>query len=148
MTSDGLVAVTVPWMVEPVTDSPAPGATVIWPSWVALTRQVSPLVTLSGVGLVPVTVVVQAGARSVYSSAAEPSLVLPRVVTVTAMVRARPGGAVTVIEVSEFTVTFAAGMVPNETLDAPVKPVPVIVTGLPPAVGPEFGETPVTVGFG
>jgi hypothetical protein len=74
--------------------------------------------------------------------------VLPKVVTVTSIVLARPGGAVAVIEVSEFTVKFAAGMEPNETALAPVKPVPVIVTTVPPAVGPESGESPVTVGFG
>jgi len=56
---DGLVAVTVPLTVEFVTESAAPGSTVTWPSWVALTRQVRPLVTSSGAGLVPVIVVVQ-----------------------------------------------------------------------------------------
>ena len=55
----GLVAVTVPLTLESVTDSAAPAATVTWPFWVALTRQVRPLVTSSGVALVPVIVVVQ-----------------------------------------------------------------------------------------
>jgi L-ascorbate metabolism protein UlaG (beta-lactamase superfamily) len=53
---DGLVAVTVPLTVESVTDSAAPAATVTRPFWVALTRQVRPLVTVSSVALVPVIV--------------------------------------------------------------------------------------------
>ena len=37
-------------------------------------------------------------------------------------------------------------MVPNLTAVAPVKPVPVMVTVVPPAVGPVVGLTEVTVG--
>ncbi len=37
---------------------------------------------------------------------------------------------------------------PNATALAPVKPVPVTVTVLPPALGPELGDTPVTAGTG
>ncbi len=37
-------------------------------------------------------------------------------------------------------------MLPNLTAVAPVKPVPVIVTVVPPVVGPELGLIPVTVG--
>ena len=57
----GLVAVTEPLTVEPVTDSAAPAATVTWPWWVALTRQVRPLLTVIGVWSLPVIVVVQVG---------------------------------------------------------------------------------------
>ena len=39
-------------------------------------------------------------------------------------------------------------MAPNFTAVAPVKLVPVIVTVVPPAVGPEVGLTAVTVGAG
>jgi hypothetical protein len=50
------------------------------------------------------------------------------------------------IDVSEFTVNDAAAVPPKLTADAPVKPVPVIVTLVPPAVVPVFGFTFVTVG--
>ena len=39
-----------------------------------------------------------------------------------------------------------AAVAPNVTAVAPVKLVPVIVTVVPPAVGPAVGLTPVTVG--
>ena len=39
-------------------------------------------------------------------------------------------------------------MVPNVTAVAPVNPVPVIVTVVPPATGPDTGVIPVTVGMG
>jgi hypothetical protein len=51
-----------------------------------------------------------------------------------------------VISVSETTLNEAAGVAPKLTTVAPVKLVPVIVTVVPPAVGPEFGATEVTVG--
>ena len=41
---------------------------------------------------------------------------------------------------------MVAAVVPNFTAVAPVKLVPVIVTLVPPAKGPELGEIPVTVG--
>ncbi len=37
---------------------------------------------------------------------------------------------------------------PEVTAVAPVNPVPVIVTVVPPVLGPEVGLTPVTVGTG
>ena len=37
---------------------------------------------------------------------------------------------------------------PKLTAVAPVKPVPVTVTDVPPVLGPEVGLTPVTVGAG
>ena len=55
---------------------------------------------------------------------------------------------VAVIEVLLTTVTLAAAVPPRVT-DAPDrKPVPVIVTGVPPAVVPEVGEMEVTFGAG
>jgi hypothetical protein len=51
-----------------------------------------------------------------------------------------------VIEVLLTMVTLVAVPVPKETAVAPVKLVPVIVTSVPPAVVPEVGEIPVTVG--
>jgi hypothetical protein len=62
------------------------------------------------------------------------------------MVAAASAGAVAVMEVSELTVKLVAPEVPKLTVLAPVKPVPVVVTTVPPAVLPELGETLVTVG--
>ena len=58
-----------------------------------------------------------------------------------------PAGLVAVIEVALFTVYGVAGVPPNFTAVTPVKPVPVIVTLVPPPIGPTAGEMAVTVGF-
>ena len=52
------------------------------------------------------------------------------------------------IWVDETTVKLVAATVPKSTLVAPVKPVPVMVTVVPPPVGPDVGEMLVTVGAG
>jgi hypothetical protein len=57
-----------------------------------------------------------------------------------------PAGVSAVIEVDETTVMPVAAVPPIVTPVAPVKPVPVMVTNVPPAVEPELGEIPVTVG--
>ena len=57
-----------------------------------------------------------------------------------------PPGWSAVIEVSLTTVTPVAAVVPKSTAVAPVKPVPVIVTEVPPAVGPVVGLRLVTAG--
>jgi hypothetical protein len=49
------------------------------------------------------------------------------------------------MDVAEFTVNVAE-FEPNFTDETFVNPVPVMVTELPPAVEPELGEIPVTVG--
>ncbi|GFE12091.1 hypothetical protein Sgleb_01380 [Streptomyces glebosus] len=67
------------------------------------------------------------------------------VVTVTCTVPL-PTGLVAVIWVSELTTKDAACVAPKRTAVAPVKPVPVTVTAVPPAVEPDVGETDVTVG--
>jgi len=68
-------------------------------------------------------------------------------VTTTLTAPAACAGVVAVIEVSEFTVKLEAAVPPKVTA-APVvvKKVPVIVTDVPPAAGPEIGFTEVTVG--
>ena len=68
------------------------------------------------------------------------------VVTVTTTVPADPAGAPAVIEVSETTVKLVAAVPPKCTAVAPVRLVPVIVTEVPPAVGPEAGEIALTAG--
>jgi hypothetical protein len=70
------------------------------------------------------------------------------VVTVTSTVPAASGGEVAVMEEAELTAKVVAATAPNVTVVTPVKLVPVIVTEVPPAVTPEFGLTPVTVGGG
>ena len=57
-----------------------------------------------------------------------------------------PAGLSAVIVVALTTTTSVAAVVPKSTAVAPVNPVPVIVTRVPPAAGPLFGLTPVTVG--
>jgi hypothetical protein len=73
------------------------------------------------------------------------ALVPPEVVTVTSTVPVLPAGAVAVIEVALVTVKVAA-VAPKLTAVAPVKFIPVTVTEVPPAVGPEDGLTPLTAG--
>jgi hypothetical protein len=80
-------------------------------------------------------------------SAVTAELVPLGVVTLTSTVPV-PIGDFAVIEVLLVTERFVADAVPKATLVAPVKFVPVIVTVVPPAAGPDVGEIPVTVGRG
>jgi hypothetical protein len=77
-------------------------------------------------------------------------LVPPGVVTVTSTVPAAvEAGLTAVIEVSGLDVLgvrLVAAVLPKSTAVAPVKPVPVIVTLVPPDVEPVSGLMPVTVG--
>jgi hypothetical protein len=57
-----------------------------------------------------------------------------------------PAGAVAVIDVAELTVKLVAAVAPKVTPVAPVKPLPAMVTVVPPGAGPEVGEIDVTVG--
>ena len=69
-------------------------------------------------------------------------------VTTTSVAPAAWAGVFAVIEVGPTTTMLVAAAPPIVT-DAPLKkPVPVIVTDVPPAVVPELGEMPVTVGAG
>ena len=67
-------------------------------------------------------------------------------VTVTSTVPL-PAGLSAVIDVSLTTLRWVAAVVPKSTTVAPVKPVPEIVTGVPPASVPLVGFRPVTVGM-
>lgn len=78
-------------------------------------------------------------------SAADVALVPLAVVTRTCTVPAAPAGEVAAMVVDDVTENVAAAP-PKVTPDAPVKPVPVIVTGVPPAVLPVAGDSCVTVG--
>jgi hypothetical protein len=55
---------------------------------------------------------------------------------------------VAVIDVLLTTVTPVAAVPPSFTIDPVRKPVPVMVTAVPPLVGPEAGAIAVTVGAG
>ncbi len=70
----------------------------------------------------------------------------PLEVTVTFTGPTAPAGVVAVMEVPFTTVTFVAAVLPNVTVAGTAKFVPVMVTGVPPAVEPALGETPLTVG--
>ncbi len=59
-----------------------------------------------------------------------------------------PAGAVALIEVEPVIVKVAGLPDPKSTAVAPVKPVPVMVTGVLPPAGPEVGLTAETVGAG
>jgi hypothetical protein len=117
---------------------------------VALLRLVPVIVTLvppaSGpaLGLTPVTV---GAATYVNWSLDEVAEVPPGVVTVTSTVPALSAGEVAVMEPATSFVTLAV-VVPNLTAVAPPRLEPVIVTLVPPAVGPELGATLATVGAG
>ena len=82
-----------------------------------------------------------------YWSAALVVLVPPAVVTVTSTVPVEPAGAVAVMLFAVLAV-IVADVLPNLTAVAPARLVPVIVTVVPPAVGPAVGVTCVTVGAG
>ena len=78
-------------------------------------------------------------------SAADVADVPPTEVILTSTVPV-PEGDVAVIWVAELTVKPVAGVAPKVTAVAPEKLVPVMVTVVPPAPGPDVGEIELTVG--
>ena len=70
---------------------------------------------------------------------------MSELVTTTFVAPAVPAGVVQVIDVAE-TTTLVQALPPTVTAAPAAKPVPVIVIAVPPAIGPEDGETEVTVG--
>jgi hypothetical protein len=70
----------------------------------------------------------------------------PLTVTVTVTAPALPAGVVAVICVALTTTTLVAAVPPNVAVAPATKFVPVIVTAVPPAVEPLFGDTLLTVG--
>ena len=81
------------------------------------------------------------------SSADVVTVVLPAEVTVTLTVPADAAGATAVISLAETTVKLVAFLEPNLTAVVPVNPDPDTVTCVPPAKGPEAGDSAVTVGL-
>jgi hypothetical protein len=76
------------------------------------------------------------------------ALVPLAVATVTSTTPAEPAGATAVTWVALFTVNDVAATDPNRTDVAPVRLLPVIVTLVPPAVGPVVGLMADTTGAG
>ena len=70
----------------------------------------------------------------------------PAVVNTTSTAPAALAGVTTVTEVALTFVSEVPAVPPNVTLVVPTKFVPVIVTVVEPAVGPETGESDVIVG--
>jgi hypothetical protein len=81
-------------------------------------------------------------------SAPTAALVPPGVFTRMLYTHADSNGETAEILVAEATVKLLAATAPNNTVVTPVNPVPVMVTDVPPAVGPDEGDTPVTAGTG
>jgi hypothetical protein len=97
------------------------------------------------VGAMDVTV----GAGPRYANAfARLPLCVSGFVTVTPTRPAACAGVVAVIDVALVTVTPVAAVPPIATVAPVTKFVPVIVTLVPPPVGPDVGATPTTVGAG
>ncbi len=130
-----------------------PGAAVT-PNWTEIggTRPVPVMVTgvppvkSPPVGLMPVTV--GAGIKSGELVKRGVGSEVPEgVVTITSKGPARPAGEVTEHCVA-VQLPMVAGLAPNVTEVAPVRPVPFTDTEVPPVVGPVPGTTLVTVGTG
>ena len=94
------------------------------------------------VGEMPVTV---GNATYVNRSAGDVADVPPSATTVTSTAPAEPGGAVALIDVADSTVNVADAA-PKRTSVTLVKPVPVIVTLVPPVSGPCVGLMADTIG--
>ena len=124
--------VTVPVGVPPVALTAAVNATA-WPAVLGFCDDVSAVVVVAD--------------RKANRSAADVAEVPPAVVTVTSTVPL-PVGDVAVIEVAELMMKAGAFNAPNFTAVAPVKPVPVIETDVPPAAGPDVGAIDDTAGAG
>jgi hypothetical protein len=69
----------------------------------------------------------------------------PGFVAVTVTAPALPAGVVAVISVPLTTTTLVAAVPPNAAVAPAAKFAPVIVTAVPPAVDPLFGDTLLTV---
>src|ERR1019366_2768871 len=95
-----------------------------------------------------VPVATGAAAVKVNLSPAPVTEVPPEVVTVISVCQAGSAGDTAEMEVAELTTKLEAAVAPKLTALAPVRLVPVIVTEVPPALDPELGLTPVTVGGG
>ena len=162
------VADVPPAVVTVISTAPAPPAGEVAVIWVAeltvkAVAAVAPnLTAVAPLRLVPVMITVvpppvgpalgaidvtEGAPTYVNWSAAEMVETPPGVVTRTS-ITPEPAGAVAVMDVDELNVKLVAGVAPKLTAVTPVKLVPVMVTAVPPACGPEPGAMAVTVGAG
>ena len=86
------------------------------------------------------------GGANVGKSVGQAAALPARMVTVTVTAPALPAGVVAVIVVLLTTTTLVAALLPNITVAPATKSAPVIVTAVPPAIGPLFGLTLATKG--
>ena len=115
----------------------APKATAVAPlRWVPLMVTTVPPVVYPVVG----ANVVMVGGGWTYLNFAVDVTEPPAVVTMMATVPAVSAGLVTTSCVKVSDVTLAAGLAPNVTAVAPAKWVPLMVTTVPPVVGPRPGR--------
>ena len=121
----------------------APKVTAVTPvKLVPVMVTVAPPVCGPDVGEIEVTV---GDGIYVNWSAADVAEVPPVVITLTSTVPV-PEGDVAVIVVEDTTVKPVAAVAPKVTAVAPERLVPVMVTVVPPAPGPDVGEIELTVG--
>src|SRR3712207_1804400 len=100
----------------------------------------------TNIGLTPVTVGAALLSLYVKPLASVPNSPL-KFVTTTSTVPAACADVVAVIDVpAGLTVTLGAAPPPNVTVAPGPKPLPLMLTDVPPEVGPVAGETPVTRG--
>ena len=129
----------------------APNATVVAPGVVLNPVPLIATLVLPAAGpeLGAIELTVGAGARYVNWSATLVALVWPPTVTLTSTVPAAWAGLVAVQLVVVEQDTAVAAPAPKATVVAPgvvLNPVPVIVTAVPPAVGPLVGAMLLTAG--
>src|SRR5689334_9300937 len=98
------------------------------------------------VGLIPLTEGAGNGAAAYVNPFVFVPASPPGLVTVMLTAPLECAGVVAVIVVLPTTVTFVAAELPKLTLAPEAKPVPDIVTEVPPAAAPLAGETPLTTG--
>ena len=77
-----------------------------------------------------------------------PDVPVPLTVVTDTVTEPLPAAVTAVICVAVLTVKLAAAVPPNVTAVAPVKPVPVMTTLVPPVAGPDVGARPLTDGAG
>jgi hypothetical protein len=134
------IIIPVDWFRNSTVVLPAPGSKLL------------PVIVKLGVvfryTIVGVRPVIVGAATYMNWSAAEVADVPSGVVTVTSTGPGELAGLVVLIILSLTITTLVAEVFPKFTAFAPVKPVPVMITAVPPDVEPDTGVMPVIVGAG
>ena len=113
---------------------------------VAVVKPVPVRVTLLSPTMAPLVgdKLVRVGAATYWNVG--PLLVAEAVLILTALAPAASAGEVAVTVLSELIVKLVAGVVPKYTSRVPIKPAPLMVTTVPPAIGPEVGVMELITG--